>query len=422
MVMGFCNDTRVEAFEDLTVAAACQVLRSGQPLLLSGARQQDEQTVMLCMAAQYVTPQFLSDLFQASNIQTACAIVSGGRMEALQISNEQLVMEAQARELCLSSHGSHDNYQERSQIYSAAMHVLADPGAHAEQLSHQELPLLLQTHPGGVLRRQGYAEGALDLLRMAGVEPVAFVCWLQIDHLDPAFLYRWHPGILAISDILRYRQEHRTSFITETRLPTALATFRLLHFQEIETGQPYLALLLGDVQSGAQEPPLLRLHSACATGDIFGSQRCDCQAQLHAALRTIAREGRGILLYLPQEGRGIGLAGKLQAYVLQDQGFDTLEANRHLGYPDDARDYRSALEVLRELHVTRTRLLTNNPRKIEALHDAGMVVDVVPLETAPTESNRYYLLTKQQRMGHLFTSLGDELVEIDAMSQKSASD
>src|SRR5579885_1563200 len=150
---------------------------------------------------------------------------------------------------------------------------------------------------------------------------------------------------------------------------------------------------------------LSRSMLACATGDIFGSQRCDCQAQMHAALRAIAKEERGLLIYLPQEGRGIGLAGKLQAYLLHEQGCDTIEANQLLGYPVDARTYTHAIEVLRDLNISSVRLMTNSPEKIRALKEAGITVERVPLEISPTKSNLRYLQTKQQRLGHLLTSL-----------------
>ncbi|QBD83328.1 GTP cyclohydrolase II [Ktedonosporobacter rubrisoli] len=205
---------------------------------------------------------------------------------------------------------------------------------------------------------------------------------------------------MTVDAVARYRQEHRVSFITETHLPTSLATFQLRHYQEVATGLPYLALLLGDMHQEGNVP-LLRLHSACATGDIFGSQRCDCQAQLHAAMVEIAREGRGVLLYLPQEGRGIGLGGKLQAYALQEQGFDTIEANELLGYPADARDYSTALEILRDLGLQRVRLLTNNPDKLQALQAGGIQAKRVPLEITPGASNLDYLQTKQRRFGHM---------------------
>ncbi|HEU5376060.1 MAG TPA: GTP cyclohydrolase II [Ktedonobacteraceae bacterium] len=204
--------------------------------------------------------------------------------------------------------------------------------------------------------------------------------------------------------------------ISEVQLPTALALFRLRHYEESETGQAYLALLLGDLQASADQPPLVRLHSACATGDIFGSLRCDCQAQMHAALRAIAGEGRGLLLYLPQEGRGIGLTGKLQAYELQEQGYDTVEANEHLGYPADARDYTATIAILQEMQLTRMRLMTNNPAKIEALRASGLHIERVSLEIPPTERNRFYLQTKHRRLGHLL----DMAFEYGAVEKQSS--
>ena len=193
--------------------------------------------------------------------------------------------------------------------------------------------------------------------------------------------------------------------LSETQLPTKEALFHLRHYQEIASGEAYLVLLLGDLTESQEQPPLLRLHSSCTTGDIFGSQRCDCQAQMHAALQAIAEEARGIFLYLPQEGRGIGLAGKLQAYKLQEQGYDTVDANQHLGYPVDARNYTTAVAILQEMQIKHARLMTNNPEKIEALQAHGIRTERVPLEIPPTASNFAYLRTKRERMGHLLQSL-----------------
>ncbi|EFH81035.1 GTP cyclohydrolase II [Ktedonobacter racemifer] len=193
--------------------------------------------------------------------------------------------------------------------------------------------------------------------------------------------------------------------LAEIQLPTQEALFHLRHYEECASGEAYLALLLGDFTGSQDQPPLLRLHSSCTTGDIFGSQRCDCQAQMHAALRAIAKEGRGIFLYLPQEGRGIGLAGKLQAYKLQEQGYDTVDANQHLGYPVDARRYTTAVAILQEMQITHARIMTNNPKKIEALQAHDIKTERVPLEIPPTASNFAYLQTKRERMGHLLHSL-----------------
>ncbi|HEY1352010.1 MAG TPA: GTP cyclohydrolase II [Ktedonobacteraceae bacterium] len=195
--------------------------------------------------------------------------------------------------------------------------------------------------------------------------------------------------------------------LSEIQLPTREALFRLRHYEECASGEAYLALLLGSLNGSLECPPLLRLHSSCVTGDIFGSQRCDCQAQMHAALEAIAGEGRGVLLYLPQEGRGIGLAGKLQAYRLQEQGYDTVDANRHLGYPADARSYTTAVAILQDLRIQRARLMTNNPEKIAALQAHGIGVERIPLEIAPTTSNFAYLQTKRKRMGHLLQHVAE---------------
>ena len=180
-------------------------------------------------------------------------------------------------------------------------------------------------------------------------------------------------------------------------------------------------LALGDLQEQPEKPLLVRLHSACTTGDLFGSRRCDCQSQLHRALQAIAADSRGVLLYLPQEGRGIGLAGKLQAYVLQEQGYDTVEANELLGYPADGRTYTCAVEVLRDLQVTSARVLTNNPRKIQALLEGGMQVERVPLEIDLTEENAHYLQTKYQRLVPFLTSLSQRQGGI-SLTQKQVQD
>ncbi len=293
---------------------------------------------------------------------------------------------------------------------AATIRALIDPTTRPEDLASPGHIFPLRTRPGGTLERRGHTEAAVDLMRIAGLEPGAAICEVldatgtaACGQILQAMAQRWNIGIVSVDAIARYRQKHLVNLVTETQLPTQEATFKLLNYQEIATGHAYLALLLGDLQANTTQPPLLRLHSACATGDIFGSQRCDCQAQLHTALHTIAAEGRGMLLYLPQEGRGIGLSAKLQAYALQDQGYDTVDANKQLGYPVDARTYAPAIEILRKLHMEHVRLMTNNPQKIQALVEAGITVERVPLEIAAVETNTLYLDTKQQRLGHLLT-------------------
>jgi 3,4-dihydroxy 2-butanone 4-phosphate synthase/GTP cyclohydrolase II len=247
-------------------------------------------------------------------------------------------------------------------------------------------------------------------MRFAGVTPGAVICEV-LDNTGEAargqalheLSKQWEIGIITVAAIANYRQEHRVTRVAQTQLPLPEAKFKAFAYQELDGQEQYMALTLGNIDDPQAEAPLVRLHSACATGDIFGSQRCDCQAQLHASLHAIAAAGRGILIYLPQEGRGIGLTAKLQAYALQDQGLDTVEANEKLGYPSDARNYTIAIEILKDLNITRARLLTNNPQKIQALADAGISVVRAPLEILPTADNMRYLQTKFERMGHMLT-------------------
>jgi 3,4-dihydroxy 2-butanone 4-phosphate synthase/GTP cyclohydrolase II len=389
----------------LTVSEAAAAVRRGQLLLLV-----DHEMAWLCLPAQFARADALVSFLEIIEpvelaIPTLPVLVaSGERLEALHVVAE---MAGQSDPVA----GGIDRV-----ALEEACQILALPNTNAtlrEQLAglrDQAGVEFVRAHPAGLLKRRGPAEAALDLLRIAGLEPVALVGRVVLK--TDAFLHASLQSIGAVSydDLAHYRKERRTSLVTQINLPTPLATFRLWHFQEIETGLPYLALTLGEVSAremmgGEQEAlPLLRLHSACATGDLFGSQRCDCQAQMHSSLARIAQAGRGVFLYLPQEGRGIGLAAKLQAYTLQDAGYDTLEANEQLGYPADAREYGCAIEILRELGVTEARLLTNNPQKLEALQQQGIVVEREPLEMMPTESNLHYLQTKLVRMGHLLSA------------------
>jgi 3,4-dihydroxy 2-butanone 4-phosphate synthase/GTP cyclohydrolase II len=408
----------------LTVAEACQELRTGHFVLITDALHLDNldtdsidhqsgPAAALCLAAQFATPERTQHSWQMSD-GDLYTILPAGRLDALHIFPEQPHDPFQGDQNGTTTHSETANAGKSSSIpfeqYSALFRALANPATQPDDPAFALTPSVLRPHPGGVLQRQSYTDGVFDLIRCAGVEPVAVVGQVTTQQALRELVQRQQIGVLTLDELLRYRHKHQLSFITATSLPTRLATFRLLHFQEIETGQPYLACLLGDLSSEQSQPPLLRIHSACATGDIFGSQRCDCQAQLHSAIQTIAHAGRGILLYLPQEGRGIGLAGKLQAYVLQEQGYDTLEANEQLGYPVDARSYNGALEILRELGITRARLLTNNPEKVTALQRGGIATDRMPLQILPTTSNQRYLLTKQQRMGHLLTTWPDEIL------------
>nr|HRC87497.1 GTP cyclohydrolase II [Thermoanaerobaculia bacterium] len=269
----------------------------------------------------------------------------------------------------------------------------------------------LRARPGGVLERGGQTEAAVDLARLAGLTPAGVICEVMNEDGTMARLpelsrvAREHGlGILKVADLQRHRlrTERVVRQVAAPRLPTRYGEFQLAAFEHLYTGEEHLALVHGEVAGG--EPVLVRVHSQCLTGDLFGSLRCDCGNQLELALGRIAEAGRGVLIYLLQEGRGIGLVNKLKAYELQEQGHDTVEANERLGFRADQRDYGMAAQILRALGVERVRLMTNNPAKSAALVGQGVeVVDRLPIEVAPTESTRRYLEAKRQKLGHLLT-------------------
>lgn len=266
----------------------------------------------------------------------------------------------------------------------------------------------LGTVKGGVLRRPSHGEAAVDLAALAGFEPVAVICAIIRDGTVASAgavrdLAASHGlAVLPISCLIRYRsqREKLVHRVARVNLPTRRDGFELIAYDEVLTDATHVALVKGQV--AGDEPVLVRVHSECLTGDIFGSLRCDCGEQLERALDLISAEGRGLLLYMRQEGRGIGLSNKLKAYELQEEGLDTVEANLALGLPPDARDYGTGAQILADLGITRIRLLTNNPRKFTGLAGYGLEIsEVVPLLTEPNAANSGYLTTKKTKLGHL---------------------
>ncbi len=294
---------------------------------------------------------------------------------------------------------------------SATLLRLADPEARPSDFARPGHIFPLEARPGGVFARAGHTEATVDLLTMAGLYPVGAIC--EIMSADgtmargrelEAFARRHGLALVRIADVVRERRrrERWIERVGEARLPTAYGEFRAVAYEERLTGEVHLAVVKGHPQA-EPGPVLARIHSECMTGDVFGSLRCDCGEQLHEALRRIEAAGSGVVLYLRQEGRGIGLGAKIQAYALQEQGRDTVEANLELGFPADARDYTVAAQVLRDLGIERIALMTNNPDKLQVLSELGIeVVDRVPLEVEPTGPfSRRYLETKRDKLGHL---------------------
>ena len=262
---------------------------------------------------------------------------------------------------------------------------------------------------GGVLRRAGHTEAVVDLARLAGEEPVGVLCEIMEQDGTMArvssllkMAKKLDMKMISVQDLIEFRRrtEKLVEKTAEVNFPTKFGDFKLHLFKSQLDDHHHLAVVKGEV--GGEEPVLVRVHSQCLTGDIFGSLRCDCQDQLHYALRLIEKEGKGVVLYMRQEGRGIGLVAKIKSYMLQDQGKDTVEANEALGFADDLRDYGIGAQILWELGIRQIRLLTNNPKKIVGLEGYGLeVVERLPIEIEPNEINFYYLETKRDKMGHL---------------------
>jgi 3,4-dihydroxy 2-butanone 4-phosphate synthase/GTP cyclohydrolase II len=397
----------------ITIEEAIREIAQGRMLVVVDDKERENEGDLV-MAAEKVTPEAIA--FMATYGRgLICLPLSEERLKALRLppmvaENEEhwetaFSVSIDAREGVTTGISAQDR--------ATTIRKAADPSLGPEAFVRPGHVFPLAGTPGGVLKRAGHTEAALDLCRLAGLEPAAVICEILNDDGTMArmpdlerFCEVHGLHMITIADLIAYRRrtEKLIRRLAETTLPSRFGSFTAIAYEEVLTGNVHLALTKGDVRSG--EPVLVRMHSECLTGDALGSLRCDCGEQLQAALTRIEQEGRGVLVYLRQEGRGIGLGPKIQAYALQELGLDTVEANLKLGYPPDLRDYGIGAQILVDLGVRELRLMTNNPKKVAGLRGYGLaIVERVPIEVPSHPENVQYLETKRTKLGHLFSEL-----------------
>jgi 3,4-dihydroxy 2-butanone 4-phosphate synthase/GTP cyclohydrolase II len=390
------------------IEEAIEDIRQGKLVVVVDAADRENEGD-LTIAAQFATPEAIN--FMATHGRgLICLCLTEERCDELRLRpmtdrNETpfgtaFTISIEAREGITTGISAHDR--------SRTIQVAIDPSKSAGDLVQPGHVFPLRARPGGVLKRAGQTEAAVDLARLGGLNPAGVVCEVMNEdgtmaRVPDLIRYCGRHGLkmITVADLIEYRRrtEKLVERTTTVRLPTTYGDFTAVAFRETLTGKTHLALVRGDVD-GIQNV-LVRVHSECLTGDVFHSLRCDCGEQLDQALRQIAAEDRGVLLYMAQEGRGIGLLNKLRAYELQEDGLDTVEANLELGFPADAREWGIGNQILADLGLSTIRILTNNPKKISGLEGYGLtVVEQVPIETPPHEENRHYLATKRSRLGH----------------------
>lgn len=396
------------SFKMSSVEDAVKDFRDGKFVIVVDDEDRENEGDLI-MAAEKITPEHVNFMLKHAR-GVLCAPITLSRAAELDLPHQvqdntsvlgtPFTVTVDKLEGCTTGVSAHDR--------AATIRALADPESTPRTFGRPGHINPLYAQDNGVLRRSGHTEAAIDLCKLAGLRPVGALMEIMNDDGTMARLpelqekaRRWDMKIISIKDIIAYRLQHESIIEVgeEADMPTVFGHFRLIPFRQTSSGLEHFALIKGEWRP--EEPILVRVHSSCATGDIIGSRRCDCGEQLHKAMQMIEQEGKGVLVYMQQEGRGIGLMNKIAAYKLQEQGMDTVEANVHLGFQPDERDYGCGAQMLRHLGVHKMRLMTNNPTKRVGLEAYGLnIVENVPIEVEPTKYDVDYLRTKRDRMGH----------------------
>lgn len=393
-----------------SVEEAIQDIKDGKMIIVVDDEDRENEGDFIC-AAEKITPGIIN--FMATHGRgLICVPMTAGRLEELGLSSmvadntarmgTPFTVSVDAKEGTTTGTSAHDR--------ARTIKTLVDPDARPWDLARPGHIFPLRAMEGGVLRRAGHTEAVVDLARLAGLAPAGVLCEIMDDDGTMARVPRLFEmaekhgmKFITIADLIEYRRirEVLVKRVVTTPLPSKYGTFDLYLYESVITCDHHIALVKGD-PGKAEDPPLVRVHSQCLTGDLLGSLRCDCGEQLVRALAMIEESGSGVFLYMRQEGRNIGLANKIKAYALQDGGMDTVEANEELGFPADPRDYGIGAQILADLGLSKIRLLTNNPRKIVGLEAYGLeVVERIPIEICPNPDNVKYLQAKRIKLGHL---------------------